>query len=110
MSDKKLEKTEFLNCNYPNKCCIPTGKPKGLKKIKYSITKNKITMYVVNDNEVWFKDGLYYFGIRFNIIYKLSLQIYETIGKINLDLLSWDNNTLRNEYEYLLGMHLKIIA
>ena len=103
--------TKFYNCNFPNKIMIPPKKPKEFKKYNFYICKDGITLYQDNNNKIWFKfDKNYYMGIEFEIIKRLGvIQEFETIGRINIDLINWTGEPLGRIQEDLLHMYLKII-
>lgn len=84
----------FLNCNYPNECKIPKGRPKDLKRIKLEMRQGKARLIVDMNDNVWFVDGGYYFGIelpRFIVKNIWGVNIFETVGAINIALLEWED-------------------
>ena len=108
----------FLNCNYPNKCSIPKGKPKELKRTRLEIKKGSKSIWVCENGNVYFEvDRGYYWGIelpKFVVKTPFGVNISETIGKINLALLDWgwgrnELATLSNEEEDLLRIYLMTI-
>ena len=108
----------FLNCNYPDKYSVPKGRPKEVnpRTIDYSISKNKVTMYVLKNKHVYFKESnnAFYFGIDMNkaIIYnRFMIASFETICKINIALLDWGGTEfqLKSAEEDLIRMYLKLI-
>ena len=108
----------FLNCNYPNKCSIPKGKPKELKRTRLEIKKGNNKIWICENGNVYFEvDRGYYWGIelpKFIVKTPFGVNISETIGKINLALLDWgwgrnELATLSNEEEDLLRIYLMTI-
>lgn len=107
----------FLNCNYPNECRIPKGKPKELKHIKLELKKGKLRLIVSTDNNVYFVEDGYYFGIelsKFLVKTVFGVNVSETIGKINVALLEWGDGrsrfaTLSGKEEDLLKTYLLTI-
>jgi len=82
----------FLNCNYPYECKIPKGKPKNLKNIKLEIKKGKHKLLITSMGDIYFVDDGYYFGIelsKFLVKNLFGVNVFETIGKINIALLDW---------------------
>jgi hypothetical protein len=82
----------FLNCNYPYECKIPKGKPKNLKNIKLEIKKGKHKLLIAPMGDIYFVDDGYYFGIelsKFLVKNLFGVNVFETIGKINIALLDW---------------------
>lgn len=107
----------FLNCNYPNEFSIPKGKPKELKQVKLEIKKDKIRLLVSDSGNVYFVENGYYFGIelpKFLVKNAFGVNIFETIGKINIALMGWgcgrnlpvELSTLSRKQEDLLQTYL----
>lgn len=105
----------FLNCNYPNECLIPKGKPKELKHIKLELKRGNIRLLIDRNDNVYFVENGYYFGIelsKFLVKTIFGINAFRTIGKINMALLGWGDGRdhlyckLTNEKEELLTLYL----
>lgn len=104
----------FLNCNYPNECKIPKGKPKGMKPT-LEIKKNGTRLFVESNGNVWLMKDHYYFGIvlrKFIARSMWGVNVTDTIGQINLALLDWGEGRgkltqLGNDDVDLLCIYLK---
>ena len=104
----------FLNCNYPNECRIPKGKPKELKKAKLELKKGSLRLIVDTNDNIWFASNGYYIGIelpRFIVKNMFGVNVFRTIGNINLALLDWGEGRnrltqLSNEQQDLLTTYL----
>jgi len=99
----------FINCNYPNTCKIPKGKPKELKSTMLKIKKNKITLIEQKQGTIWFKEGNYFWGIELDLKYNnlKLIDIFGTVGAVNLALLDWNGELLGRDQEDLLYTYLK---
>ena len=94
----------FLNCNYPNGCKIPKGKPNEIKKVKLEIKKGGLRLIVCQNDNIYFAENGYYFGIelpKFLTEGMFGVNIFETIGKINMALLDWNYGRKGQEYSQL---------
>jgi hypothetical protein len=103
----------FLNCNYPNKCTIPPGKPKQLKKTRFSMTLDGVTLIEEKKDTIWFVlYRKYYYGVELDIKYNRlkQIDIFGTVGAVNIELLNWTGETLGNTEEDLLYKYLKLIC
>ena len=101
----------FLNCNYPNKCKIPKGKPK-IKQEQLKLECNGISLIAEKDNKIWIDTGKnYWIGIEFEIIKDIfnKVDIFTTIGKINLALMDWIGEPLNNEQVHIIDLYLRTI-
>ncbi len=107
----------FLNCNYPNKCLIPKGKPKGItpKNTEIELKIGKLKLIALHGGYIYFVENGYYFGIdlpRFIKRNPFGIDKFATIGAINLALLDWGDgrgsmySRLSNEEENLLLKYL----
>lgn len=94
----------FLNCNYPNKCKIPKGRPKEVtpRTIQLEIKQQGVSLYVLKNGNVYFNNQNYYLGIELPKFLKKNMfgvNIFATIGAINIALLEWGDG--REHLSYL---------
>ena len=102
---------KFLNCNYPDKCKIPKGKPKIKAWIELKTPEAHLIAETIN--RVWIEcERGYWYGIEFDI--KSNgfdrVNIFETIGAINIAMMDWENEVLESSQEDILRKYLKIIS
>ena len=118
MIESRRQTKVFLNCNYPNQFKMPKGKPKEIKKTKLELKKGTLKLLIDQNNNVWFVQDGYYWGIelpKFLIKNLFGVNIFETVGKINIALLEWGSgrgqmySQLSNEQQDLLQTYLLTI-
>ena len=105
----------FLNCNYPDKCKIPKGKPKELKKsnVKFEIKAYNSHLFITNDDKVYFQitnDRGYYWGIDLkpyfdnpnnkNMLNRMNW--WKVICSIERDLIDWSSGLGNGERDILI--------
>lgn len=107
----------FLNCNYPNECKIPKGRPKEItpKSISLELKKGNYRLIALTNGNIYLVHDGYYFGIelpKFLTKNIFGISVFETIGKINIALLEWGSgrgrlyDQLGNAREDLLQTYL----
>ncbi len=89
----------FLNCNYPDACKIPKGKPKEIEPqntiIELKMKRTKLI--VLNNGHVYFAEGGYYWGLSLEkfIAKRLGgmISVVDTVANINTELMEWGSAT-----------------
>lgn len=103
---------KFLNCNYPNGFSIEKGKPKCLKATMLQLKLGNLTLIEEKRGTIWFVEYSYYWGIELDI--KKDglnfIDIFATVGAVNIALMNWGEQPLDIEKENLLYKYLKIIG
>lgn len=103
---------KFLNCNYPNRFTTEKGKPKCLKANMLQLKQGSLTLIEEKRGAIWFTEDSYYWGIELDI--KKDglnfIDIFATVGAVNIALIDWGEQPLNNAKEDLLYKYLKIIG
>ena len=94
----------FLNCNYPNECKIPKGRPKEItpKSISLELKKGNHRLIALTNGNIYLVHDGYYFGIelpKFLTKSMFGISVFETIGRINIALLNWGSGRGRLYYQ-----------
>lgn len=101
---------KFLNCNYPNEFKVSKGKPKCLKKTRFSMKLDGTTLIEEKQGTVYFTiEKGYYYGIELDLKYNRFgiIDKVQTVNAINIQMINWVGKELYDTDRELLIKYLK---